>query len=52
MIELDLPPVWEEFTITVTDLTNYKAPGLNNVPPIDFKEMTPENLLHLFNFII
>ena len=49
---MDLPPVWAEFTIAVTDITNNKAPGLNNAPPNAFMAMTPENLLHLFGFII
>ena len=52
LIELDLPPEWTEFIIAVTELTNDKAPGLSNVIPNDFKAITPENMLHLFYFII
>ena len=33
LIELALPPEWVEFTIVVTEITNDKAPGLNNAPP-------------------
>ena len=52
LMELDLPPEWEEFIIAVTELTNNKAPGLKNVTPNDFKETTPENLLHLLDLVI
>ena len=33
LTELDIPPEWTEFTIEITELTNDKAPGLNNPPP-------------------
>ena len=36
----------------VVDLTNDKAPGLNNVPPNAFKAMDEDSLLHHFNFIV
>ena len=52
LTELDLPTDWEELLITVTEITNDKATGLNNAPPNAFKAMTSENLLHLFDFII
>ena len=52
LTELDLPTDWEELLITVTEITNDKATGLNNAPPNAFKAMTPENLLHLFDFTI
>ena len=50
--ELDSPQEWEEFIISVVELTNDKAPVLNSVPPNAFKAMTAENLLHLFDFIL
>ena len=52
LTELDIPPEWTDFTISVTELTNDKTPGLWNAPPNAFKVMTPENLLHLLDFII
>ena len=36
----------------VAELTNDKAPGLNNVPPNAFKTMYATNLLRHFNFIL
>ena len=36
----------------VVELTNDKAPGLNNVPPNAFKAMDEDSLLHHFNFIV
>ena len=52
MLELDKVPTWAEFMIAVTELTNDKAPGLNNVPPNAFKAMDEANLRHHFNFIV
>ena len=36
----------------VAELRNDNAPGLNNVPPNDFKKISGTNLLHHFNFIL
>ena len=36
----------------VAELTNNKAPGLNNAPPNVFKKMSETNLLYHFNFIL
>ena len=36
----------------VVELTNYRAPGLYNVPPNAFKAMDKDSLLHHFNFIV
>ena len=44
MYKLELPPSWKEFVEAVKVLTNYKAPGINEVPPNVFKAMSPENL--------
>ena len=52
LIEFDTPPEWLEFTIAITELTNDKAPGLNNVTPTAFKAMTQGKFLHLLKFII
>ena len=49
---LDLLMYLHEFNISVTELTNDKSPGLNNVPPNAFKAMTQENLIHFFELII
>ena len=51
MGELDNPPLWTEYTSAIQELTNDKSPGLNGVPPNDFKSMSEENLRHHFNFI-
>ena len=52
MNELDIPPYWKEFIEAVKDITNNKAPGLNEVPPNAFTAMSPENLKVHFNFIL
>ena len=52
MSELDDKPTWDEFMTAVVELTNDKAPGLNNVPPNDFNQMEEDSLLHHFNFIV
>ena len=52
LTDLYIPPEWAEFTIAVTELTDYKSPRLNNIPPNDFKAVTPENLLRLLDLII
>ena len=52
MSELDDEPTWAEFMTAVVELTNDKAPGLNNVPPNAFKAMDEDSLLHHFNFIV
>ena len=52
MAELDKVPMWAEFMIAVAELTNDKAPGLNNVRPNDFKTIYEANLLHHFNFLV
>ena len=52
MVELDAPPKWNNFEKVATELINDKAPGLNGVPPNTFKEMSDQNLIHHFNFII
>ena len=49
---MDTPPEWADFTIAVMERTNNKSTGLNNPLPNSFKEMTPEKLLHLLDFII
>ena len=36
----------------VAELTNEKAPGLNNVTPDAFKTISETNLLHHFIFIL
>ena len=51
MGELDIPPLWTEFIITIQEMTNDKSPGLNGVPPNAFKSMSEENLRHHFDFI-
>ena len=51
MREIDVPPLWEELLCDIKDLTNNKAPGLNGVPPNDFKSVSEENLRHHFGFI-
>ena len=50
MIELGMSPKWKEFTNSVTELTNNKAPGLNRVPQNALKVMSVTNLRHHFNF--
>ena len=52
MSELDDEPTWYKFMTAVVELTNYKAPGLNTVPPTAFKAMDKDSLLHHFNFIV
>ena len=52
MTALDVPPSWKEFIEAVKDITKDKAPGLDGVPPNDFKAMSPENLKVHFNFIL
>ena len=52
MYELDSPPSWKYFTEAVNDITNYKYPGLNGVPPKAFKAMSPKNLKVNFKFIL
>ena len=51
MDELDDPPLWKEFNCAIQELTNYKSPGINGVPPNAFKAMSEENLCHHFDFI-
>ena len=51
MRELDVPPSWEDLICAINELTNNKAPVLNDVPPNAFKLMLEENLRHHFNFI-
>ena len=51
MCELDVPPSWTEFISAIQELTNGKAPGLNDVPTNAFKSMSEENLRHHFDFI-
>ena len=52
MSKLDDEPTWDDFMTAVVELTNDKAPGLNNVPPNAFKAMDKDSLLHHFNFIV
>ena len=51
MGDLKVPPSWTEFISAIQELTNDKSPGLNDVPPNDFKSMSEQNLRHHFNFI-
>ena len=51
MEEFDDPPLWTEYICAIQELTNYKSPGINGVPPNAFKSMSEENLRHHFNFI-
>ena len=51
MEELDDSPLWTENICAIQELTNDKSPGLNGVPPNEFKSMSEENLRHHFNFI-
>ena len=51
MTELDTPPKWNEFKKIVTEVTNDKAPGLNEIPPNAFKDMSDKPLCHHFSFI-
>ena len=51
MRELDVTPLWSEFICAIKELTNYKAPRLNGVPPNTFKSMLEENIRHHFGFI-
>ena len=55
MTELYQPISWEETTKYTTKLANYKAPGLNGVPPNAFKALDNANLswiLLLYNEIL
>ena len=51
MGEINVTPSWKEFIGAIQELNNYKAPGLNEVPPNAFKSMSEENLCHHFDFI-
>ena len=51
MGDLDVPPLWTEFISAIQELTNDKSPGLNGVPPNDFKSTSEENLRHHLDFI-
>ena len=51
MGEIDNPHLWSEYISAIQEMTNYKSPGLNNVPTNAFKSMSEENLRHQFNFI-
>ena len=47
--EHDVPHSLTEFINATPELTNDKAPGLNGVPPNDFKSMSEDTLLHHFD---
>ena len=44
MDELYQPISWDEIKKATTKLANYKAPGLNGVPPNAFKALDDANL--------
>ena len=50
MKELDTPIPWDEKSKTTTKLANYKAPGLNGVPPNAFKALNDENITWILLF--
>ena len=50
MPELDTLISWEELKQEITNLSNSKSPGLNDVPPDTFKVVDNQNLLTLMNF--
>ena len=51
MFEMDEAMTCAEFLLAVTDLTNNKAPGLNDVLPIAFKAMGEESLKQHYDFL-
>ena len=51
MLKLDTLISWEEVKQAVTKLSNYKSPGLNDVPPDAFKALDNQNLLTLLEFL-
>ena len=52
MYELNEPITWAEIKTAIAKLANYKAPGLNNVPPNAFKSLSNSNLAHLLQPIL
>ena len=50
MDELNKPISWAEIKIAIAKLANDKAPGLNKVPPNEFKSLSNANLAHLLTF--
>ena len=51
MLELDTLISCKELKQAVTNLSNGKSPGLNDVPPDAFKALYEQNLLTLMNFL-
>ena len=50
MLEINTLISWEELKQAVTNLSNGKSPGLNEVPPDAFKALDNQNLLTLLEF--
>ena len=50
MHELNEPITWAELKTAIAKLKNYKAPGLNKVPPNAFKSLSNTNITHLLTF--
>ena len=50
MLELGTLISWEEVKQALTNLSNEKSPGLNDVPADAFKALDNQNLLTLLDF--
>ena len=51
MDELNEPITWAQLKTAISKLANDKAPGLNKVPPNEFKTLSNKNLTHLLTFL-